>query len=229
MRAKEILANEFKSGSWVHAYLIVSNDSAKRTELINYIISELKCLSSDISKLESANLSGKKGEIKVEEMRNFFHQINLSPIGKIRVAIINDCEKLNASSGNILLKSLEEPNGNIVFVLSSKTDKVLPTIRSRCQIIKIPGYPKPSANSDSYLEILDKDFFELSNELETIIKDERSAEFLDDLEIHFRERLIKEKTIQTVAAIKKINQARKDISSNANLRLTLESLILSLK
>jgi DNA polymerase-3 subunit delta' len=57
----------------------------------------------------------------------------------IRIVLINPAEAMNRATANALLKSLEEPIANTLFLLtSSEQDRLLPTIRSRCQAIPIP-------------------------------------------------------------------------------------------
>ncbi len=61
-----------------------------------------------------------------------------SLIGKRRVYIIKDAEKLNPSSANTILKFLEEPEEDIVAVLITKNRyQVLDTILSRCQVLSL--------------------------------------------------------------------------------------------
>jgi len=56
--------------------------------------------------------------------------------------LIYPLESLREDASNTLLKSLEEPNPDTIFILvSDRLDRVLPTIRSRCQLIALP---KPS-------------------------------------------------------------------------------------
>lgn len=68
-------------------------------------------------------------------------QVDFSTIsveGNTRVYVIKDCEKMNASTANSLLKFLEEPNPNIVAILVvNNIGCLLDTIVSRCQLIKL--------------------------------------------------------------------------------------------
>ena len=66
------------------------------------------------------------------------YELRLKPIsGAYRVAIINDADYLNAEGANALLKTLEEPpKGVVLFLVSASEQRVLPTIRSRCQAIR---------------------------------------------------------------------------------------------
>lgn len=65
--------------------------------------------------------------------------LNRSPISsKTKVAIIDEVDKLNNSAANALLKNLEEPTKSAVVILTaSSIEGVLPTIKSRAQIIQI--------------------------------------------------------------------------------------------
>ena len=55
-----------------------------------------------------------------------------------RIAIINPADKMNASASNALLKTLEEPAENKLFILvASQVETILPTIASRCQTLGI--------------------------------------------------------------------------------------------
>ena len=46
--------------------------------------------------------------------------------------MINNLELMNLNSSNALLRTLEEPNDNIYFILINNSQKILPTIKSRC-------------------------------------------------------------------------------------------------
>ncbi|MDR2439002.1 MAG: hypothetical protein LBE12_06505 [Planctomycetaceae bacterium] len=66
------------------------------------------------------------------------YNISRTPfLGHRKAAIINDADFLNAEGANALLKTLEEPPPDSLFILiGTSTTKQLPTIRSRCQIIR---------------------------------------------------------------------------------------------
>lgn len=75
--------------------------------------------------------------IKIEQIRQMQSQIALSPyLSDKRVVIINDAQYLNDTAGNSLLKTLEEPVGEVFFILiTSNKDMILSTILSRCMKI----------------------------------------------------------------------------------------------
>lgn len=54
-----------------------------------------------------------------------------------RVALINDAHRMNQEGANALLKTLEEPPANaLILLVCDNPDSLLPTIRSRCQVIR---------------------------------------------------------------------------------------------
>jgi DNA polymerase-3 subunit delta' len=71
------------------------------------------------------------------------HRIALKPfMGGRRIAMIDDADYLNAEGANCLLKTLEEPPPRSVLILIGTTPaKQLPTIRSRCQVIRFRPLP----------------------------------------------------------------------------------------
>ena len=83
------------------------------------------------------NLYGPKVECERLNSCQFWEMIkfqnNSSFNNKLRTIVIDDLEFLNLNSSNALLKSLEEPNDNIVYFLINNSEyKILDTIRSRC-------------------------------------------------------------------------------------------------
>lgn len=83
----------------------------------------------------------KQGNIPVEETRKLNSKISLKPFeAPFKVVLLWNPESLNASSGNALLKTLEEPPPSTLFILvCSDPSKLLITILSRTQRINIPA------------------------------------------------------------------------------------------
>ncbi|MFM1836005.1 MAG: DNA-directed polymerase [Bacteroidota bacterium] len=81
----------------------------------------------------------KQGNIPVEETRKLLGKISFKPFeAPFKVVIIWNPESLNLSSGNALLKTLEEPPSSTLFLLvCSDAQKLLTTILSRTQRIAI--------------------------------------------------------------------------------------------
>ena len=66
------------------------------------------------------------------------HRIGMKPfLGGRKIAIIDDADFLNAEGANCLLKTLEEPPPqSLLILIGTSPAKQLPTIRSRCQLIR---------------------------------------------------------------------------------------------
>ena len=81
-----------------------------------------------------------KKNISIEETRSAIESLSIgSHRGGNRVILIYPLELLRSDSANTLLKSLEEPPPNTIFLLlADRVERVLPTIRSRCRLLAAP-------------------------------------------------------------------------------------------
>lgn len=89
----------------------------------------------------------KPTQISIEAIRNLADFATLGAHrGKRRVVMIEPLEALNAFAANALLKTLEEPTPGLVFLLVARSAQgVLPTLRSRCQILALAPISTPEA------------------------------------------------------------------------------------
>jgi len=81
-----------------------------------------------------------KKNISIDEARNAIEGLSIGAHrGGNRIILIYPLEMLRSDSANTLLKSLEEPPANTIFILlADRLDRVLPTIRSRCRLLTAP-------------------------------------------------------------------------------------------
>ena len=86
-------------------------------------------------------------EIKIEAVRNLAAFTGVSTHrGGLRVVVIGPAEALNAAAANALLKGLEEPPPQSLFLLvSDHLDWCLPTIVSRCALVRVAVPPRQAA------------------------------------------------------------------------------------
>ena len=79
-----------------------------------------------------------KRSINIEQIRDIQMALNTRPsMGPKRAVIIDAADDLERGGANALLKSLEEPPVGTYFILiSHASDRLLPTIRSRCQLLR---------------------------------------------------------------------------------------------
>lgn len=77
--------------------------------------------------------------ITIADVRDLVARAQLSPsMGRFRVQIIEDADRMTETTSNVLLKALEEPPAGTVWVLCCPSDAdVLPTIRSRVRTVRL--------------------------------------------------------------------------------------------
>jgi hypothetical protein len=81
-----------------------------------------------------------KAEIPVEASRELDRKLSNAPLSApVKVAVIVEADRLNPDAQNALLKNLEEPPDNtLILLLGEKTGNFLPTVLSRCRLIRFP-------------------------------------------------------------------------------------------
>jgi len=80
------------------------------------------------------------GMIRIGRIRQMQQQICIKPVqGRRWVVLIHDADRMNPQAQNALLKTLEEPPQAILILTAGTLTRLLPTIRSRCQIFRIPS------------------------------------------------------------------------------------------
>lgn len=90
------------------------------------------------------------GVLKVDQVRELQHILSLAPYeARFRVALLLRFEQANASAANALLKTLEEPPPQVVFVLTAESaERLMPTIVSRCEILRLRPLPIEAARQE---------------------------------------------------------------------------------
>lgn len=147
---KQTLVNALTGGHIAHAYLFAGPRGTGKTSTARILAKALNCdkgptpkpcgechncqsiaegTSMDVLEIDAAS---NRGIDSIKELRD---KIAFAPVdGRYKVYIIDEVHMLTTEASNALLKTLEEPPENVVFILAT-TDpqKVLPTIHSRCQ------------------------------------------------------------------------------------------------
>lgn len=90
-----------------------------------------------------------KKNIGIDQIRALQRQMSTKPsMGEWRVVLIDSIDDLETAGANALLKSLEEPPvGTIFFCVSHAPDRLLPTLRSRCQILRFEPLARDAMTS----------------------------------------------------------------------------------
>ena len=94
-----------------------------------------KIISQGKAKSESISIKSPP-QIRLNQIKEILEFLSKKPLESERnIVIIEDIEKMNESASNALLKTLEEPNTGLFILITERPEKLLSTIRSRCQIV----------------------------------------------------------------------------------------------
>lgn len=78
-------------------------------------------------------------ELPIEIVRELCRGLSLKPArGQRKIAVLDDADHLNEYAANCFLKTLEEPPpGSVLILIGTSSDRQLPTILSRCQVVRL--------------------------------------------------------------------------------------------
>lgn len=149
---------------------------------------------------------------------------------ELKLFIIINSEKMTIEAQNSLLKILEEPGNNTMFLLhTNNPDRLLETIKSRCEIFEVKF---DNDSEDTNIEYIFKDFvnkkyLEKIKSVEIFLKDYNNKESIKKAIILIMQQL--EKNSEYKTAIKDIEKAYKSVDSNVSPKLIFDFICLSLE
>lgn len=162
--AVQILKEHVLQGSQRHAYLFTGPENIGRRSLALRFAQALNCqkkndlgepcLSCDscerIGRMVHPDLSIVQadqpgGIIKVNQIRDLQRGLALAPYdAEYRIALLSRFEEANQHAANALLKTLEEPPPQVVILITAESaERLLPTIVSRCEMVRLRPVPIP--------------------------------------------------------------------------------------
>ncbi|MCI1245403.1 MAG: DNA polymerase III subunit gamma/tau [Bacilli bacterium] len=143
------LRNALSSGKIAHAFLFAGPRGTGKTTMARLLAKALNCEKGigrqcnecenchaisegshpDVIEIDAASNNG------VDQVRDLIEKVKYAPIkGRYKIYIIDEVHMMSTGAFNALLKTLEEPPENVIFILcTTEPYKVLPTILSRCQ------------------------------------------------------------------------------------------------
>ena len=147
---KKTLTSAIELGKISHAYLFTGPRGTGKTSTARILAKSLNCQNGPTTKPcgECASCKDITNSIpidvieidaasnrKVEDAQNILEKVQYVPVnGKFKIYIIDEVHMLTNHAFNALLKTLEEPPENVIFILATtEVHKVLDTIKSRCQ------------------------------------------------------------------------------------------------
>ena len=146
-RAVALLREAVAGGTVGHAYLFVGPQGVGRELAAIALAASLNCPDGGCGACivcekvlrrahpDVTTAAPEGAQILVEQVREIRMIAHRSPLeGKTKIVIIEDAHRLNPAAANALLKVLEEPPGDVVFILVTESPDDLPeTIVSRCR------------------------------------------------------------------------------------------------
>jgi DNA polymerase-3 subunit delta' len=156
------LLTTFRRGRLAHAYLFVGPDGVGKRLFATEFAKALLCdrpptplaacnacpscaqvAAGTHPDFFTARTPEDKFDLPVEAVREFCSKLGLKPArGPWKVGLVEDADDFNDESANCFLKTLEEPPpGSVLVLLATSTERQLPTVLSRCQVVRLHPLP----------------------------------------------------------------------------------------
>lgn len=155
--ALESLESDMRTGELSHAYLFAGPDGVGKFIAAKRMARFLQCKSGGCGKCsdckeidnnchaDTVQIFDNGGSAKIEEIRKVMEKLNLTKNCKYKILLMQSIERMTVESANALLKTLEDPPENVIFLLTTdRIKEVMATILSRVRIVRF----KRLANDD---------------------------------------------------------------------------------
>lgn len=164
-------------------------------------------------------------KIGVAQVKIIASHLLIQASGKFKkIVVLNPIESWSTDAQNGLLKMLEEPVGDAIFLLGIKdVSEILDTILSRCELRYLPSQPIILSQTDQIKDLLALD---MEKRLELTNLWENKAEFIDQLAGYYHQKLIQ--SPNHAQSLKTILDAKRWIRQNVSAKAVFDFLMISL-
>lgn len=200
----------------MHAYLITGADSEKRLAKGEELAKKLK------AKILEFPLQ------KIEDVRSLGSFVSLK-LNTPTTIIIRDIHRATLPALNAFLKNLEEPQKNLSYILTADSvNNLIPTIVSRCQIIKILNSKSQTLNNDEMQRFINSKADEKIEYINSIRGREEAKEFVENfISLLHRQLIDKPQKVLTSQRVEIAVQTLANLKANGNVALQLTNLVVN--
>lgn len=243
----DFLKNSANTGNLAHAYIFSGSDNKEKYEIAIQLSELLFCKEEEkpcgscsgcaINKLSvhpDLEIVESENGIGIEQIRTLSHKMSLSAYDSlVKIAIIKDAHLMKSEAQSALLKLLEEPKGDVLFILlCDHAELLLDTIRSRTQEIRF-SFKEGVAEKDFSLKLqeLKKSSFSERFAFAKEMADSGIAkELIGSWLLDFRKELLDNvDSKESFNQVKRIEELLKTLkTTNVNERLALEQILIEI-
>ena len=200
----------------MHSFLVTGNNDHDISESLDELVKKhkVRALEFEVAKIGDVRKLNDFTKLKVD-----------SPTAIIAKGI----DTATHEAANALLKNIEEPqDGLFYFLTARRLSKVLPTIISRCQIVRAKN------SKAKVVDNVSKKFDQMTpgaklNHISSIKDREGAIEFVENMILYYNSQLVNSNFLSVTAGnLKASDQARSNLLTNGNVRLQLTNLIVNL-
>lgn len=246
-----------------HAYIFEGDSRLDKRKFAEGFIKEILCPKTETeyenrdcrgcsicSKIDHGNhediiyISSDGNSVKDAHIIEVQERIKIKPFGSRNIVVVEDSDAMTVRAQNRFLKTLEEPpEGAVIILLSENMENLLPTIQSRCVKYRLNCFSEKEENQSVSagreifeMTLMHAPFYKMKGRLEKIARDkENTAEFLDSLQMEYRNLLINDsssirkiKDEEIMNRIHEVETARRQIKQGVSPSYALKNLILKI-
>lgn len=197
----------------MHAFLVITQNSKLEIENIKKII--------NITNFDVIY----ENLFKISDVKQLIKNTNFK-LSKKTVYIIQDFDNASKEAQNAFLKLLEEPQENLIFVLTAKSEeKIIPTVLSRVVIKKFNNNLENYKNNinNNLVNFFEEDINYKFNIIDKIKNRDEAKTFCEDLI------LIARNNSENLIFLENINNTLNALNANGNANLQLTNMVVNIQ